>query len=86
MWARKRATGRVEHFWIHPYPGQMDVWQPRCFVGLTDNPPRGIAKVSKSKHDSFFVLSPSGSQKCLSCLARLKTDSFATQPREMVGG
>lgn len=70
MWARKRTTGRVEHFWIHPYPGQKDVWQAACMVGLTVNPSRGIIKVRASDHDQFFVMHPSGSQRCLSCLKR----------------
>lgn len=84
MWARKRTTGRVEHFWIRPYSNQTDVWQPRCFVGLAKNSPRGIIKVSKGKHDTFFVLSPSGSQRCLTCLNKLKSDNdaYATQYRQ----
>jgi hypothetical protein len=76
MLARKRTTGRVEHFWINPHKGQNDVWQASCMVGLTVNPSRGIIKVRKDDHHSFFVISPSGSQKCLSCLQRVAQESI----------
>ena len=68
MWARKRGTGRVEHWWINPYPGQKDVWQAQCLVNITTNPERGIVKVSK---DEYFVKHPSGASRCRSCLKRI---------------
>lgn len=77
MWARKRRTGRVEHWWLHPYPGQLDVWQPRCMKGLTVNPERGIVKVRKNAHKDYFIEHPSGSQRCLSCEQRLFDDEIA---------
>lgn len=77
MWARKRTTGRVEHFWGLPYPGQTDVWQPRCAAGIHGRSSATV-KVRKADFDTFFVLSPSGAQKCLSCLKVLHHEDNPT--------
>lgn len=84
MWARKRTTGRVEHFWCNPYQGQLDVWRPVC-AGWHGAEPKNI-KVRKADHDTFFVPSPSGAQKCLSCLKLMHheanpTDWSVNRPR-----
>ena len=66
MWARKRTTGRVEHFWYRPYVGQVDVWQQLCVAGMRD-----ALKIRKTDHEAFFVPHPSGSQRCKTCLRHL---------------
>ena len=77
MWARKRATGRVEHFWYNPHPGQTDVWQAKCIhyvsSGGDSRPP---IKVRKADHDQFFVVHPSGAQRCKTCQQVIDTEYY----------